>query len=167
MSTITTEEFSSSFPAGLAEPAVETGRGSKLRRNTATSGDFCLEEATLPTAEITRGETRTRAELITAPWTRSDGKVYTYTKFEPDHARRVFACFEQPDLKAPFTISVTAPADWAVISTSADPRAAAAAARAVPRWDFPPTPPLPTYLAHVTAGEYVSYAARTPRRAGR
>jgi aminopeptidase N len=51
----------------------------------------------------------------------ADGKVYTYTKFEPDHARRVFACFEQPDLKAPFAISVIAPASWTVISTQPTP----------------------------------------------
>ena len=47
----------------------------------------------------------------------ADGKVYTYTKFEPDHARRVYACFEQPDLKAPFTMPVIAPADGTVIAT--------------------------------------------------
>jgi aminopeptidase N len=39
----------------------------------------------------------------------ADGKVYAYTKFEPAYARRVFANFEQPDLKAPFIFHVTAP----------------------------------------------------------
>jgi aminopeptidase N len=83
-----------------------------------------------------------------------DGKVYTYTKFEPDHARRVFACFEQPDLKAPFTISVIAPADWTVIATQPTPEPTAAPTPGLARWDFPPTPRLSTYLMHVTAGEY-------------
>src|ERR1700685_1741156 len=46
----------------------------------------------------------------------ADGRVYTYTKFEPAYARRVYANFEQPDLKASFTFHVTAPAHWAVLS---------------------------------------------------
>ena len=82
-----------------------------------------------------------------------DAKVYTYTKFEPDHARRVFACFEQPDLKAPFTITVTAPADWTVISTQPTPEPRQLGG-GLATWAFDPTPPLPTYLAHVTAGDY-------------
>ena len=94
-----------------------------------------------------------------------DGKTYTYTKFEPDHARRVFACFEQPDLKAPFTISVIAPADWAVISTQPTPEPGEGPRPGLARWDFAPTPPLSTYLMHVTAGEYhvVRSSHTTPR----
>jgi aminopeptidase N len=96
----------------------------------------------------------------------ADGRVYTYTKFEPDHARRVFACFEQPDLKAPFVISVIAPASWEVISTQPTPEPTPLVApEGVARWDFAPTPPLPTYLMHVTAGEYhvVRSSHTTPR----
>jgi aminopeptidase N len=94
----------------------------------------------------------------------ADGRVYTYTKFEPDHARRVYACFEQPDLKAPFTISVVAPADWTVISTQPTPEPAPLGDGNA-RWDFPPTPRLPTYLMHVTAGEYhvIRSTHTTPR----
>jgi len=94
-----------------------------------------------------------------------DGKTYTYTKFEPDHARRVFACFEQPDLKAPFTISVIAPADWTVISTQPTPEPVAGPRPGLARWDFAPTPRLSTYLMHVTAGEYhvVPSSHTTPR----
>lgn len=45
-----------------------------------------------------------------------DGRTYLYTQYEPSDARRVFACFEQPDMKAPFTFVVTAPAGWEVVS---------------------------------------------------
>ena len=94
-----------------------------------------------------------------------DGKVYTYTKFEPDHARRVFACFEQPDLKAPFTISVIAPADWTVIATQPTPEPTPGPSAGLARWDFPATPRLSTYLMHVTAGEYhVVRSSHTTRR---
>jgi aminopeptidase N len=82
----------------------------------------------------------------------SDGRVYTYTKFEPAYARTVYANFEQPDLKAPFTIHVTAPASWTVLSNQAG--VAPAADGSAVTWHFPPTPPLPTYLFAVVAGEY-------------
>jgi aminopeptidase N len=89
----------------------------------------------------------------------ADGKVYLYTNFEPADARRVFANFEQPDLKAEFTFHVTAPAHWTVLSnqpapepepvTTAGPDGEPAAV-----WHFPPTPPISTYVTAVAAGEY-------------
>jgi aminopeptidase N len=83
-----------------------------------------------------------------------DGKVYTYTKFEPAYARRVYANFEQPDLKASFTLHVTAPAHWTVLSNEPGPEPEpGGAGRAV--WHFPPTPRISTYLSAVAAGEYV------------
>src|SRR5215471_13316028 len=51
----------------------------------------------------------------------ADGKVYLYTNFEPADARRVFANFEQPDLKAQFAFHVTAPAHWTVLSNQPAP----------------------------------------------
>jgi aminopeptidase N len=51
-----------------------------------------------------------------------DGQTYAYTQFEVADARRVFACFEQPDLKSRLTFHVTAPADWTVISNQAAER---------------------------------------------
>jgi len=82
----------------------------------------------------------------------ADGKVYLYTKFEPAYARRVFANFEQPDLKAPFTFHVTVPGDWTVLSNQPAPTVQPAGESAV--WHFPPTPPISSYLTAVVAGEY-------------
>ena len=42
----------------------------------------------------------------------ADKEVYVWTSFEPDEARHVWACFDQPDLKAPHAFTVTAPATW-------------------------------------------------------
>src|SRR5665647_3438136 len=50
-----------------------------------------------------------------------DGEVYLYSQFEVADSRRVFAVFEQPDLKAAFRFTVTAPAHWTVISNSPTP----------------------------------------------
>ena len=48
-----------------------------------------------------------------------DGSVYLYSQFETADAKRMFACFDQPDLKARYAITVTAPADWSVVSNAA------------------------------------------------
>jgi aminopeptidase N len=83
----------------------------------------------------------------------ADGKVYLYTKCEPADARRIYANFEQPDLKAEFTFHVTAPAPWTVLSNQPAPvPVPAAGGNAV--WHFPPTPRISTYLTAVVAGEY-------------
>ena len=46
----------------------------------------------------------------------ADGEVYLYTQFETGDARRMYACFDQPDQKAKFTISTITPKHWEVIS---------------------------------------------------
>jgi aminopeptidase N len=50
-----------------------------------------------------------------------DGEVYLYSQFEVPDSRRVFAVFEQPDLKATFQFTVTAPARWQVVSNQTTP----------------------------------------------
>jgi aminopeptidase N len=82
----------------------------------------------------------------------ADGGVYLYTDFETFDAHRVYACFDQPDLKAPFELTVTVPDGWRVVSNMAagPPEPAAGGAR----WLFPPSPLLPTYITAVVAGPY-------------
>src|SRR5215472_13789689 len=89
----------------------------------------------------------------------ADGNVYLYTNFEPADARRVFANFEQPDLKAEFAFHVTAPAHWAVLSNQPAPgpepvTPAGLAGEPAAVWHFPPTPRMSTYVTEVAAGEY-------------
>lgn len=83
-----------------------------------------------------------------------DERVYLYTQFEVPDARRVFATFEQPDLKAEFTFHVTAPAHWAVVSNSPTP-APEDTAPGVATWHFAPTKRMSTYITALVAGEYV------------
>ncbi|GLF93681.1 aminopeptidase N [Streptomyces yaizuensis] len=77
-----------------------------------------------------------------------DGEVYLYTHYEPADARRVFANFEQPDLKAPFRFEVTAPEGWQVWNNSAGERGEDGV------WRFAETLPISTYITAVVAGPY-------------
>ncbi|MGV1005213.1 MAG: aminopeptidase N [Candidatus Nanopelagicales bacterium] len=81
-----------------------------------------------------------------------DGGTYLYTQFAVADARRVFACFEQPDLKATLRWSVTTPADWLVIANTAAPQPVIAGAEA--HWELPTTAILPTYAMALLAGPY-------------
>ena len=84
-----------------------------------------------------------------------DGEVYLYSQFEVADARRVFACFEQPDLKATFAFTVTAPAHWQVVSNSPTPEPADVDDRQdVKRWEFDATPRISTYVTALVAGPY-------------
>ncbi|AXK36749.1 aminopeptidase N [Streptomyces armeniacus] len=83
-----------------------------------------------------------------------DGEVYLYTQYEPADARRVFANFEQPDLKAPFTFTVTAPAHWTVLGNGAQEGAPAPADGDAAVWRFARTQPISTYITAVVAGPY-------------
>jgi aminopeptidase N len=83
----------------------------------------------------------------------SDGLVYVWTSFEADDARRAWACFDQPDLKAPHGFTVTAPDPWVVTSNSAPAEVADDATGSL-TWTFPDTPPLSTYVVVVNAGPF-------------
>ena len=82
----------------------------------------------------------------------ADGEVYVWMSFEPDEARFVWACFDQPDLKAPHAFTVTAPAAWTVTSNSGEARIEELGTAR--RWTFPDTPPLSVYNTVVNAGPF-------------
>lgn len=83
----------------------------------------------------------------------ADGLRYCYSQFEVPDARRVFATFEQPDLKSIFTFSVITPAGWTVFSNSVTPEPTKTAQGL--RFDFPPTQVISTYITAIVAGPYV------------
>ncbi|MDI6627290.1 MAG: aminopeptidase N [Rhodococcus sp. (in: high G+C Gram-positive bacteria)] len=82
----------------------------------------------------------------------SDDSVYLYSQFETADAKRMFACFDQPDLKATFDVKVTAPESWAVISNAAH-----AAEPAAGEHVFDTTPLMSTYLVALIAGPYAEW----------
>ena len=82
-----------------------------------------------------------------------DGAEYLYTQFEPYSAHRLFPCFDQPDLKGTYKVSVAAPANWSVVTAGAE-----VARETLPdgrtRRVFAETMPFSTYLMSVFAGDY-------------
>ncbi|MGB5016524.1 MAG: aminopeptidase N, partial [Candidatus Nanopelagicales bacterium] len=82
-----------------------------------------------------------------------DRETYLYTQFEPADARRVFACFEQPSLKATWQLTVTAPNHWEVVSNSPTPTPTAPE-EGLNRFEFEPTPSISTYITAIVAGPY-------------
>jgi len=82
----------------------------------------------------------------------ADGRVYLYSDLETFDAHRIYACFDQPDMKATYQLTVTAPADWQVVSNMAA-ESRIGDGEAV-RWHFPATPVMSTYITAVAAGPY-------------
>ncbi|MBZ4251819.1 aminopeptidase N, partial [Streptococcus pneumoniae] len=74
-----------------------------------------------------------------------DNEVYLYSQFEVPDSRRMFAVFEQPDLKALFTLLVTAPENWKVVSNQPSPDAIALGDGKA-KWHFAPTPKISSYI---------------------
>ncbi len=83
----------------------------------------------------------------------ADDRIYLYTQFESADARRMFACFEQPDLKARYTTSVIAPESWTVISNGVE-TGRAPLGDGLARWEFAETALVSSYLTALVAGDY-------------
>jgi aminopeptidase N len=82
-----------------------------------------------------------------------DDEVYLYSQFEIADARRVFACFDQPDQKATYQFTVTAPAHWKVQSNSPTPQGMPAGEGAL-KYEFAPSHLISTYITAIVAGPY-------------
>ncbi|WP_075003856.1 aminopeptidase N [Streptacidiphilus jiangxiensis] len=84
----------------------------------------------------------------------ADGEVYVYTQAFLDEGPRIFAAFDQPDLKAPYEVAVTAPAEWTVVANAdaAGEREPVADRVDAARTRFAPTVPISSYLVCVVAG---------------
>ena len=109
----------------------------------------------------------------------SDGNVYLYTQFEVPDARRVYAVFDQPDLKAVFDFDVTAPESWIVLSNqpvrtvesvdgmTLDGTLGDHPAERIKRWVFEPTVTMSSYLTAICAGPYAQWHTEYENEDGR
>ncbi len=94
-----------------------------------------------------------------------DDEVYLYSQFEVADCRRMFAVFEQPDLKATFAFTVTAPAHWEVVSNSPTPSPEPAGEGSA-TWRFSPTPRISSYITALVAGPYAVVRDEVETRKG-
>jgi aminopeptidase N len=143
------------FADCVADVESATLNGRELVGDALLDGRIALDhldrDNTLRVTSVQRStDQRTAVHRSVDP---ADGEVYVWTSFEPDDARRCWACFDQPDLKAPHVFAVDAPASWTVLSNSGDPTVEVIDG-SVRRWSFPATPPLSTYVAVVNAGPF-------------
>ncbi|GAA3370178.1 aminopeptidase N [Streptomyces sannanensis] len=122
-----------------------------------------LNENRLPLTGLTAGEHELRVEAamrysrtgegmhrFTDP---TDGETYVYTQLFLDDVQRVFAAFDQPDLKSVFELTVTAPENWTVLGNGIAEHTGDG------RWKIAPTPLISTYLVAVAAGPWHSVRA--------
>jgi len=88
----------------------------------------------------------------------ADGKHYVYGMSFMDAAPSIFACFDQPDLKAPYTFHVTAPTDWTVVGNAPGQQVGPGPGDSAPgrsaQWEFEQTQPLSTYFVTLVAGPW-------------
>jgi aminopeptidase N len=82
-----------------------------------------------------------------------DGEVYLYSQFETADAKRMYACFDQPDLKGTFALTVTAPPHWEVVSNGR-PEEITEGVGGAQVVRFRTTPPLSPYVTALVAGPY-------------
>jgi aminopeptidase N len=145
----------------------------KLRVNGRDAGGGAASgvRLSLPAAELVRGPNTVEVEYTNA-FDRSgtgvhrfvdpvDRREYVFTDFEPYYAHRWFPCFDQPDLKATFRLTVEAPRGWHVVSNG--PATAASERGTRVTHEFRQTPPLPTYLMFLAAGRFAQFVDRRAR----
>ncbi|WP_026059463.1 aminopeptidase N [Microbacterium yannicii] len=101
-----------------------------------------------------------------------DDEVYLYSQFEVPDSRRMYAVFEQPDLKATFQFTVTAPERWKVVSNSPTPEPTPRQAQgpeevASATWRFEPTPRISSYITALIAGPYEATFSELTSASGR
>ncbi len=94
----------------------------------------------------------------------SDDRVYLHSQFEPFDAHLVYACFDQPDLKTVFELTVDVPEGWIAVSNA--PAATRPPEGEAGRWTFEPTHRISTYITAIVAGAYASRSARYDRADG-
>jgi aminopeptidase N len=101
---------------------------------------------------LKRGKNEIQIEFTSPDWSLNRNPEYLYTLFVPDRASTAFPCFDQPDLKARFSLQLEIPADWkAVTNGSVVHQTTAGTVKSI---RFCTTKPLPTYLFAFTAGKF-------------
>ena len=113
---------------------------------------FDNEHLIIDKAFLQQGSNSIKIDFIAGNGALNRRDDYLYTLFVPDRARTVFPCFDQPDLKAVFTLSITIPQNWAAIANGKLIDSSLNGNRKT--INFAPTDQLPTYLFSFVAGKF-------------
>ena len=116
----------------------------------------------IPAAATTAGDNEIIIEFIAGDEALNRDREFLYTLFVPARAHRVFPCFDQPDLKARYTLSLDVPAGWQAVANGEITTIETAGDRLRAR--FAETQPLPTYLFSFVSGKF---SIETAQRNGR
>jgi aminopeptidase N len=155
---VTTIRFRAATPGAATFVEVKPARLLAVRLNGANLDPSTLDGNRLPLtglaaentlvveAEMAYSNTGAGLHRFVDP---ADGEAYLYAMSFLDESQRIFAAFDQPDLKAPVTLRATAPEGWTVLANGAR-----AGNPAPCRWEFAETAPLATYLVSLAAGPY-------------
>ncbi len=108
------------------------------------------EHVALPAALLHTGADTVEAGFVAGNSALNRNSEFLYTLLVPDRARTIFPCFDQPDLKAIFTLTLTVPADWKVMGNA--PFLDSTALGDSCRYRFLPSDRIPTYLFSFVAG---------------
>ena len=111
------------------------------------------EHIIIPKSEIERGDNCITLHFNVDNQSLNRNKEFLYTLLVPDRARTLFPCFEQPDMKANYTLSLTIPEEWVAVSNTVAKSEVIEPTTATKRVEFAPTEPLSTYLFSFVAGK--------------
>ena len=159
------------IPGQHGRAEIEQFRGPAFSRlvvnGDSATVEFNRAHVRIPAASIKVGDNTVRADfntLIAAAGASiirfhddKDGNDYLYTLLVPSDANLLFPCFDQPDLKARLTLTLTVPKAWQALANGVTENVARGAAETVYR--FRETDPLPTYLFAFAAGPWKEFSA--------
>jgi aminopeptidase N len=125
--------------------------------------DFAQGHLTIAAAATRAGENEIAIEFVAGDDALNRNDEFLYTLFVPARAQRTFPCFDQPGLKARYTLSLDVPEGWQAVANGAAISTEASAGRT--RIRFAETQPLSTYLFAFAAGRFsVETATRNGRQ---
>ena len=154
------KEASAPLPLDFSEPAQ---RITSLSVNGRTVEPHVVEgHVVLPAADLRAGSNEVRLAFLAGDASLNRNPDFLYTLFVPARAHLAFPCFDQPDLKARWTLALDVPSGWQVLANGAE--TAREESSGVVKVGFAETPPLPTYLFAFAAGKF---SVETGERAGR
>ena len=167
-STISASETIEFEYAGLGDLVLDFRPGGTPMVSVSVDGEMIHADAdgehiTIPATACSTGHVRLDLLFTAGEQSLNRRNGFLYTLLVPDRARTLFPCFDQPDLKARYTLSLTVPDSWKAVSNT---KVASETPRAdgYRKIDFAKTEPLPTYLFSFVAGEFETL---TQERSGR